>query len=276
MKILLIVVGICLVLLLAWLYLIAARRGGEKRMAALARCRYAHRGLYDPALGIPENSLPAFARAVAHGFGAELDVHLLADGSLAVFHDSDLARMTGREGLLEDLTATDLSACRLGGTGETIPLFADVLACFEGTDLPLIVELKPRGGNHAALCERTMALLDAHSVPFCVESFDPRCVRWLRKNRPDVIRGQLSRDFVKAPGALGRGMAFAMTHLLCNVLARPDFLAYRYAERHRAPLRLCRALFGAQLVYWTVRSQQELATAEGEGALAIFEGFVPQ
>lgn len=276
MKILLIVVGICLVLLLAWLYLIAARRGGEKRMAAFARYRYAHRGLYDPALGIPENSLPAFARAVAHGFGAELDVHLLADGSLAVFHDSDLARMTGREGLLEDLTATDLSACRLGGTGETIPLFADVLARFEGTDLPLIVELKPHGGNHAALCEKTMALLDAHSVPYCVESFDPRCVRWLRKNRPDVIRGQLSRDFVKAPGTLGRGMAFAMTHLLCNVLARPDFLAYRYAERHRAPLRLCRTLFGAQLVYWTVRSQQELATAEREGALAIFEGFVPQ
>lgn len=276
MKIILIVVVICLFLLLAWLWLIATRRGGQARMSALSGRLYAHRGFYDPALGIPENSLPAFSRAIARGFGAELDVHLLADGSLAVFHDSDLARMTGREGLLEALTAADLSACPLGGTAETIPLFRDVLALFEGTGLPLIVELKPHGGNHAALCETTMALLDAHTVPCCVESFDPRCVKWLRENRPDVIRGQLSRDFVKAPGSLGKVMAFTMTHLLCNVLARPDFLAYRYAERRRAPLRLCRRLFGAQLVYWTLHSQQELDTAAREGALAIFEGFCPQ
>ena len=34
--------------------------------------------------GIPENSLAAFRRAVGRGFGAELDVHLLADNALAV------------------------------------------------------------------------------------------------------------------------------------------------------------------------------------------------
>ena len=56
--------------------------------------RYAHRGLHDAAQGIPENSMTAFRRAVEHGFGAELDVHLLADGSLAVFHDSDLGRIS--------------------------------------------------------------------------------------------------------------------------------------------------------------------------------------
>ncbi|MBQ5799377.1 MAG: hypothetical protein IIW18_01550, partial [Oscillospiraceae bacterium] len=104
--------------------------------------RYAHRGLHDAAQGIPENSMTAFRRAVEHGFGAELDVHLLADGSLAVFHDSDLQRMTGREGKIEDLTAADLADYRLNGTEETIPAFAEVLALFEAAKLPLIVELK--------------------------------------------------------------------------------------------------------------------------------------
>lgn len=37
--------------------------------------------------------LAAFRRAIRHGYGAELDVHLLRDGTLAVFHDSDLKRM---------------------------------------------------------------------------------------------------------------------------------------------------------------------------------------
>lgn len=106
MKILRIVVGICLILAVAWAVLLRARRGTES-MAALRKFRYAHRGLYNKEAGIPENSLPAFSRAIARGFGAELDVHLLRDGTLAVFHDSDVKRMTGREGYLEDLSADE-------------------------------------------------------------------------------------------------------------------------------------------------------------------------
>ena len=75
MKILRIVVGICLILAVAWAVLLRARRGTES-MAALRKFRYAHRGLYDKEAGIPENSLPAFSRAIARGFGAELVVHL--------------------------------------------------------------------------------------------------------------------------------------------------------------------------------------------------------
>ena len=131
MKILRIVVGICLILAVAWAVLLRARRGTES-MAALRKFRYAHRGLYDKAAGIPENSLPAFSRAIARGFGAELDVHLLRDGTLAVFHDSDVKRMTGREGYLEDLSADELKDYALDGTKETIPQFKDVLALFAG------------------------------------------------------------------------------------------------------------------------------------------------
>ena len=116
MKILPIVVGICLILALAWAILLRARRGSES-MRAMRQFRYAHRGLYDKAAGIPENSLSAFSRAVAHGFGVELDVHLLRDGSLAVFHDSDIRRMTGRavSGGSERGRARRLSAGRDGG-----------------------------------------------------------------------------------------------------------------------------------------------------------------
>lgn len=245
-------------------------------MAALHGFRYAHRGLYDKAAGIPENSLPAFARAVARGYGVELDVHLLRDGTLAVFHDSDLFRMTGREGVLEELCAEELKECFLNETGERIPEFCEVLALFAGTGLPVIVELKPHGGNCAALCARTMEELAKFDVLYCVESFDPRCVRWFKKNRPAVLRGQLSQDYGRRRGKVGRLTGFALTKLLSNVLTRPDFIAYRYEDRRSAPLALMRKLFGAQLVYWTVKSQQEFEKAEREGALVIFEGFIPQ
>ena len=274
MKILPIVVGICLILALAWAILLRARRGSES-MRAMRRFRYAHRGLYDKAAGIPENSLSAFSRAVAHGFGVELDVHLLRDGSLAVFHDSDIRRMTGRAGYLEDLSAEELGDYPLDGTKETIPQFCDVLALFEDTGLPIIVELKSFRDNYAALTERTMRELDKFRVVYCVESFDPRCVAWVRKHRPEVIRGQLSQNFMKDRGKLSLPMAFATTHLLSNIMVQPDFVAYRFKDRKKWAPRLCRRIYGAQRVYWTIRSKEELSIAESDGAIAIFEHFLP-
>ncbi len=263
------------IILLCLLPLLMLRtRPGQDAMASLRRFRYAHRGLYDPDAGIPENSLPAFSRAIARGFGAELDVHLLRDGSLAVFHDSDLKRMTGRGGVIEDLSADELGACFLGGTGETIPQLCDVLSLFEGTGLPLIVELKSYRGNCAALCARTMQELDKFHVSYCMESFDPRCVRWLRRNHPEIIRGQLSSDFTRDHTGNGPVMDFLAARLLLNFYGRPDFIAYHFEDRAHAPVRYCQRR-GAQLVYWTIRSKADLETAEREGAIPIFERFLP-
>ena len=126
-------------------------RTGHPLLPELKQYRYAHRGYHDKPQ-IPENSLPAFRRAIERGWGAELDVHLLKDGTLAVFHDSDLKRCTGEEGTIEDLDLAQLKQLRLEGTQEQVPLFDEVLALFEETK-PLIIELKTYKGNHRALAE---------------------------------------------------------------------------------------------------------------------------
>lgn len=128
----------CLGALGAWSLLLKPRRN-QPGWDRLQGVRYAHRGLHDAALGVPENSITAFRRAIERGFGAELDVHLMADGELAVVHDSDLTRVCGKQVLIEDLTVEDLPDCKLMGTGETIPLFREVLELFEGKT-PLIIE----------------------------------------------------------------------------------------------------------------------------------------
>lgn len=108
-----------ILLLLCVLYILAlqgrriTRCGPAFRAAALLPS-----GGYHDKPQIPENSLPAFRRAIAHGWGAELDVHLLKDGTLAVFHDSSLSRCTGAQGMIEDLTFEELRALRLEGTDE--------------------------------------------------------------------------------------------------------------------------------------------------------------
>ena len=151
-------------LILAVIYLISLLpRRNHPGWEAFQTARFAHRGLHDAGAGRPENSMAAFRAAIEKGFGAELDLHLMADGNLAVVHDSDLTRVCGKKGFIEDLRAEDLKNYPLQGTEETIPLFGEVLDLFAGKT-PLIVELKAERGNAAALTDAAMAALDRKSV----------------------------------------------------------------------------------------------------------------
>ena len=254
--------------------------GRQRTWEHLRRFRYAHRGLYDPSLGIPENSLAAFERAASLGFGSELDVHLTSDGKLVVVHDSDLARMTGVHAIVEELSLAQIGELRLSGTDEHIPLFSDVLAAYErlGSGLPLIVEVKTYGENYAQLTSETMAELDRHDLSYCVESFDPRVVRWLREMRPEVFRGQLSQNFLAEGQGSGKGTAFdiAATLLAANALTRPDFVAYRFDDAELPAPALATRVLGGAYVGWTLHTIDEIRACEDRGGVAIFEGFVPE
>ena len=242
---------------------------------ALSGVRYAHRGLHDMSLSIPENSLAAFRRAVEHGFGAELDVHLMADGELAVFHDSSLERVCGKPVHIEDLTAADLPDCALMGTEETVPLLRDVLALFEGKT-PLIIELKVERGNANALTDAVMAQLEGWNGVCCIESFHPEVLLRLKQKYPEVIRGQLSQDFLSGEHT-GMGLAadFIMTHLLTTFLTKPDFIAYHHKHRGNISFRLMKKVYGVHEAAWTVRDREAMEALDRDGAVSIFEGFIP-
>lgn len=263
-----------IVLILAALYLLALiGRTGHKEMPALQGHRYAHRGLHSQ--GIPENSMAAFRAALDRGYGIELDIHLMKDGNLAVIHDSSLKRTAGADVTIEELTTEDLKNYRLEGTEETIPLFSQVLALYAGK-APMIVELKTAKGNHAPLVAAVKEMMADYSGDYCIESFDPYCVHAVKKQWPTAIRGQLSEDFLKTnPTYLSRPLQFVMTFLLTSFLTRPDFIAYRYADRKNLSVSLSRKLWKLQGVTWTIKSQEDLLTAEKEGFLPIFEGFIP-
>lgn len=266
--------------------LLAPRRGNEKvdaRWAELRRYRYAHRGLH--AAGVPENSLAAFRRARDLGFGVELDVHLTLDGRLVVFHDYDVMRVCGRVGTVEEMTLAELGRLRLEGTEEAPPTLGSVLRLFElggatgpgdPEPTPVIVEVKTSGDNYEMLCSRLMGCLDSYDVRYCVESFDPRVLVWLREHRPDVVRGLLVEN---PPRHLGEGTMqaprIAETLLRGNAACRPDFLSCRFEDRGNPAVRLSCGILGCHLVTWTVRCEHDLLASEASGAPAIFEGFVP-
>lgn len=262
-----------ILLFLALLYIGSlGGRTGHRGLKDLQGWSYAHRGLHGN--GIPENSMAAFRAALEHGYGIEFDLHLLKDGNLAVIHDSLLKRTTGAEGRIEDLTTEDLKNYRLEGTEETIPTFRELLDLYAGK-APLIVELKPVNGNHAKLAETVCNMLQDYPGVYCIESFDPRCVAWLKKNRPQIIRGQLSENFFRSDPKMSLPLKLMLSTLVDNLVTRPDFVAYKFADRKNLSVFLCRKLFKLQGVTWTLRSKEDYDTAVKEGWLPIFENFIP-
>ena len=151
-----------------------------------------------------------------------------------------------------------------------------VISLYEGTGLPLVVELKSYRGNHRALAERTAKELDKYQTPYCMESFDPRCLMWLRAFRPEIIRGQLSENFRKDARGWEHFVGFLLSNLLFNAFTAPDFIAYKFEEPPALrAAHLPRVLRRAYVLFDQSRTYEALKAAEREGAQAIFEGFDP-
>ena len=255
-------------------YLFTLRgRSNHPGLKDLQGWNYAHRGLHGN--GIPENSMAAFRAALEHGYGIELDIHLMKDGNLAVIHDSSLKRTAGADVNITDLTTEELPGYPLEGTEEIIPTFDQVLALFAGK-APLIIELKADGNNHKALADAAVKAMEGYEGPWCMESFDPRCIHALKKHHPQVIRGQLTEDYFQVNSPLHPALRFVLKHNMLNFMTCPDFIAYNFSHRKNTLSNfLCRKVWDIQGVTWTLRSQEDHDTAVKEGWLPIFENYNP-
>jgi glycerophosphoryl diester phosphodiesterase len=260
---------------LLYLFMIMPRMLHRADKILLMGYLYAHRGLHDNKTEAPENSLEAFRKALEAGFGIELDVQLSKDRVPVVFHDFTLQRICGVEGKLEDYTYEELRQFTLFDSSAKIPSLQEVLNLVDGR-VPLIVEYKIPG-RHTEVCSLADKLLSAYKGPYCIESFNPLGLLWYRKNRKEVMRGQLADNFIKAgENELSKLMYFSIHHLLFNFLTKPDFIAYNHNYYMDLSRRLCRYLYRSVSVAWTIRNKEELNARKEDFDLFIFDGFMPK
>lgn len=264
------IVGICCVL---YLFLLMPRFRGRPDIQAFRKTLYAHRGLYDNQGDAPENSMLAFQKAVEQGYGIEMDVQLTRDRIPVVFHDETLKRICGVEGRVRDYTYQELQEFPLCNSEQRIPLFADYLNLVDGK-VPLIIEIKIHE-SAKVVCEAVDKVLQGYKGAYCMESFHPLAVRWYRKNRPEILRGQLSSNFNKT-GKRESPAEFLVHYLLLNFLAKPDFIAYDHNHKKNISRLICKHFYHSMNVAWTIRSQKELDENREDYEWFIFEGFLPE
>jgi len=134
---------------------------------------YAHRGA---SAELPENTLPAFARAVELGAdGIELDVHLSADGVPVVIHDESVNRTTNGTGNVAELSLDQLKALD-AGNGAPIPTLAEVLDLVGGR-LHVDIEVKAAAAADAVLAETSAR----SNLRFAISSFNHDVLRHVRR-----------------------------------------------------------------------------------------------
>lgn len=156
----------------------------------------AHRGASDEA---PENTLSAFARALALGVdGVELDVRLTRDGIPVVFHDPSVAVPGHRRHSIARLDLADLDPIRL--EGQPIPTLADALDLLRQR---AIVQIEIKAGVSVAPVVRVVQdFTPARRI--VLASFDATIVRAARVLAPRIPRMLISR--IGSPLALAEAM----------------------------------------------------------------------
>jgi glycerophosphoryl diester phosphodiesterase len=224
---------------------------------------YAHRGLWQKD-GPAENSLAGFRAAAKAGLGIEFDLRPASDGTVMIFHDSLLDRMTAESGVFETFGADKLKAVRLAGGEEPIPTFDDLLDLWP-QDLPLICEMKIDGTTDPARFAQVIAgRLAGWHGPAAAMSFSEEAVRALPST---MMRGQLVLPLVQA------GEARFDETVQRAIRDGINYLAVHHTDTARAAALADTA--GLPFVVWTVRSEADLAAARPYNPAIIFEHIDP-
>src|SRR5258705_2083210 len=141
-----------------------------------------HRGAHQT---LPENSIPAFLRAIELGADAiELDVHATSDGVVIVHHDPTVTAPGVATSRLLDLTASELRRFPLAH-GIEIPTLEAVLNAV-GDQAKVYVEIKAL--DIEPLVVRRIRESSANCA---VHSFDHRIVRTVKALFPAIRTGVL-------------------------------------------------------------------------------------
>ena len=225
----------------------------------------AHRGLHG--IDAPENSLAAFGKAIEAGFPIEIDVRPIDDGTVVVFHDDKLTRMTDLDGYVCNMTKSDLEKVRLRNSDERIPTFKEVLEFVDGRT-PLLIEIK-NDSTVGQLERDTLELLSSYKGEYAVQSFNPYSMEFFKKNAPQIPRGQLSCFFDKKD--LGFFKRFVLKRLKMNKVSSPDFISYNHANLPNKYVPKTKL----PTLAWTVRSNAEMEKCLPYCDNIIFENFIP-
>lgn len=215
-----------------------------------------HRGA---ALLAPENTLASVrAAADAGATWVEIDVYLIAEGGLVIFHDDTLDRCTNGSGVTREARPTEVVELDAGSwfstdfVGEKVPTLLDALECIQSLGLGLNLEIKHDAADVENIVPAVMAMLRDHwqdndrlmissfnlaALEMCYEIDPQRHLAPLYEDIPEDWQEQLSGieayslncDYSRLTEAQARAVKAAGYKLLCYTVNDPQTVEAHWA-----------------------------------------------
>ena len=202
-----------------------------KNTEFLKKCLIAHRGVHN--FSIPENTLPAFVKSINKNYIIELDIHILSDNIIVVYHDFNLKKLTSVNKIIETLSYPQLSKIKIKNK-YTIPTLEKVIHIVNGR-VPILIEIKDVD-NNSKFEEELVKILDNYKGEFAIQSMNPFVIDWFYKNRKNYIIGliifnELNYKIVK------------------KYIKKIDFISI---NKKQLPIKINKLVLG-----WTIKSKNE-------------------
>lgn len=192
-----------------------------KDISFLKNSLIAHRGYHNIDKKIAENSIESFKRALRHKLIIELDVHMLKDGTIVVFHDTNLKRVCGINKKIDDCTYEEIKDYSLFDTSSKIPLLKDILKLVNGK-VPLLIEIKHHR-KYGNLEKELMNMLKDYKGKIAIQSFYPKTIFWFKRHTKNIPIGLLTSNFKNSSSNLKRLVGKT---IILDILLKTDFISY--------------------------------------------------
>jgi glycerophosphoryl diester phosphodiesterase len=216
---------------------------------------FAHRGASGHE---PENTVASFDKAIELGASwIELDVRVVESQAI-VFHDRNLKRMTGTEGLVSKQTLRSIQALNLP-KGLKIPLLRDILGAYKDR-VNLQIELKGSGTGLVVAEELNAALtLGWKPESLLVSSFDHAELLTFKTLAPLIPRGVLVYGYPLNCIGIARKLAAISIHLSMDSVSKERITRLKQS--------------GFKVYVYTVDDPADIKLLSEWGADGVFSNF---
>lgn len=151
----------------------------------------AHRGYTAEAV---ENTIGGLVRAATAGADlVEIDIQQTVDGDFVVFHDRTLRRLAGKNGVVTNMTLSELETITVHSDGysDKISSLDDFIEMAKALDVALLIEIKVQGNETENLLPSLVEKLKAYQVldTYYVQSASSQLMTQLKKLAPNLRVG---------------------------------------------------------------------------------------
>jgi len=151
----------------------------------------AHRGYI---AGNVENTISGLVSAANAGADLiEIDIQQTVDGEFVVFHDRTLRRLAGKNGVIANMTLSELKSLTIhqNGYSDKIASLEDCIEIAKALDVALLIELKVHGQETEDVLPKLVEKLRQYKVldSYYVQSADVQKMAQLKKLVPNLRVG---------------------------------------------------------------------------------------